>query len=179
MTVHRLPHHRADRTDGRTDDSVQGALALDLGRRDRPLPRPLADVIGIDTHVDTQVDAATRRGLDAWVQRFVQATVEVVGGDRPVTQLLRWSTSEVYADLQRRAQLVARAGGHDAGQERVQPVRPHVASVRTSFVGPRVVEASARVRYGERSRALALRFERRVSRRDGARHWVCVAVEFA
>jgi len=168
MTVHRLSHHR-------TDDSVQGALALDLGRRDRPLPRPLADVIGIDT----AIDAATRRGLDAWVQRFVQATVEVVGGDRPVTQLLRWSTSEVYADLQRRAQLVARAGGHDAGQERVQPVRPQVASVHASFVTPRIVEASARVRYGARSRALALRFERRVSRRDGARHWVCVAVEFA
>lgn len=163
MTVHRLPH--------RPGDSVQGALALDLGRRDRPAPRPLADVIGID--------AATRRGLDAWVQRFVQATVEVVGGDRPVAQLLRWSTTEVYLDLQRRAQLVARAGGFDAGQERVQPVRPQVASVHASFVTPRAVEASARVRYGERSRALALRFERRVSRRDGARHWVCVAVEFA
>ena len=45
-------------------------------------------------------------------------------------------------------------------------------SVHTSFVSGRVVESSARVRYGARSRALALRFERREDR------WVCTAMEF-
>ncbi len=94
-------------------------------------------------------------------RRYTQAAVEIVGGDRPVTQLLRWSSREVYLDLERRAQLVARAGRHQAGQGRVQPVRPKVLGVHTCFLARDVVEVSAHVRYGERSRALAVRFEER------------------
>jgi hypothetical protein len=152
--------------------SVQGTLALDLDPRHAPpepagLPtsRAVADVVPIE--------AEQRGRLEQWVQRFVQASVEIVGGDRPASQLLRWTTAPVYADLQRRAVLVARAGGHQPGAGRVQPVRPHVVSVHTSFVSPAVAEASARVRYGVRSRALALRFERREDR------WLCTAMEFA
>lgn len=152
--------------------SVQGTLALDLGPRhappepaDLPAPRAVADVVAIDPR--------QRGRLEQWVQRFVQASVEIVGGDRPASQLLRWTSGPVYADLHRRAVLVARAGGHVPGDRRVQPVRPHVVSVHASFVSPTVVEASARVRYGARSRALALRFE---DRRD---RWICTAMEFA
>ena len=127
--------------------------------------RAVADVVPIDP---------THRGrLEQWVHRFVQASVEIVGGDRPASQLLRWTTGPVYADLHRRALLVARAGGHQPGVGRVQPVRPHVVSVHASFVSPTVAEASARVRYGVRSRALALRFEKRRDR------WLCTAMEFA
>jgi hypothetical protein len=152
--------------------SVQGTLALDLSPRYAPpeppapkTPRTVADVVPIDP---------THRGrLEQWVHRFVQASVEIVGGDRPASQLLRWTTGPVYADLHRRALLVARAGGHQPGVARVQPVRPHVESVHASFVSPKVAEASARVRYGTRSRALALRFEKRRDR------WLCTAMEFA
>lgn len=152
--------------------SVQGTLALDLSPRHAPpeLRAPstrstLADVVPIDP--------GQRGRLEQWVHRFVQASVEIVGGDRPVSQLLRWTSGPVYADLQRRALLVARAGGHQAGVARVQPVRPLVASVHTTIVSASVAEASARVRYGARSRALALRFERRGDR------WLCTALEFA
>jgi hypothetical protein len=55
----------------------------------------------------------------------------------------------------------------------VQPVRPQVVTVHTSFLGPGAAEASARIRYGPRSRAVAMRFERRQGR------WVCRALEFA
>ena len=156
--------------------SVQGTLALDLSPRHAPPPLPdrcaptsapasVADVVPIDPD---------RRGrLEQWVHRYVQATVEIIGGDRPASQLLRWTTRAVYTDLHRRAVLVARAGGHAPGVQRVQPVRPHVVSVHTSFVSDSVVEASARVRYGARSRALALRFEHKPDR------WVCTAMEFA
>jgi hypothetical protein len=152
--------------------SVQGTLALNLSPRHAPpeLPEPttsraIADVVPIDP---------THRGrLEQWVHRFVQASVEIVGGDRPASQLLRWTTGPVYADLHRRAILVARAGGHQPGVGRVQPIRPHVVSVHASFVSPTVAEASARVRYGARSRALALRFEKRRDR------WLCTAMEFA
>lgn len=163
MTVHQLRAPVA---------SVQGTLALDLSPRhappDLPDPRPsdgLADVV----HISPEV----RGRLESWAHRFVQASVEIVGGDRPASQLLRWTTGSVYADLRRRAVLVARAGGHEPGVGRVQPVTPQVVSVHTSFLSPTVAEASARIRYGARSRALALRFERRQDR------WVCSAMEFA
>jgi hypothetical protein len=153
--------------------SVQGTLALDLSPRQAPpeqpgpgRPRPVVADVGA-------VEAELRGRLDQWVHRFVQAAVEIVGGDRPASQLLRWTSGRVYADLHRRATLVARAGGHQPGARRVQPVRPHVESVHTCFVSPTVAEATARVRYGPRSRALALRFEHRRDR------WVCTAMEFA
>jgi hypothetical protein len=151
--------------------SVQGTLALDLEpRRDPPrvhhlASRPAGDVIPIDLHL--------RREVELWTRRYAQAAVEIVGGDRPVTQLLRWSTREVYDDLARRAQLVARAGGHHPGQARVQPVRPVVRGVRTCFLSRAAVEVSVHVRYGQRSRAVAARFEL-VSDR-----WQCTALEFA
>ncbi len=152
--------------------SVQGTLALDLSPRHAP--PELGDLTGSRAVADVVPIEAEQRGrLEQWVQRFAQASVEIVGGDRPVSQLLRWTTGPVYADLHRRAVLVARAGGHQPGVRRVQPVRPHVVSVHASFVSPTVVEASARVRYGPRSRALALRFERRRDR------WLCTAMEFA
>lgn len=147
--------------------ATQGTLALDLQpRQDPPVhggaPAP---VVPIDVRV--------RRGADDWARRFAQAVVEIVGGDRPASQLLRWTDRTVYEDLQRRALLVGRAGGHVPGQARVQPVRPRVRSVHTCFVEQTVVEAGVHVRYGERSRAVAARFELR----DG--RWLCTALEFA
>lgn len=153
-------------------DSVQGTLDLDLSPRQAPPAVPVA--VAREGHADVvPVDPALRGRLEQWVHRYVQATVEIVGGDRPASQLLRWTSGPVYSDLHRRAVLVGRAGGHQPGVRRVQPVRPHVVSVRTSFVSASVVEASARVRYGARSRALALRFEQRAER------WLCTAMEFA
>ena len=153
--------------------SVQGTLALDLEPRQDPpwLPPtsgsgPVADVLPID--------GPLRRATEDWARRYAQAAVEIVGGDRPVTQLLRWSSREVYQDLQRRAQLVARAGQHQPGQGRFQPVRPRVLGVHPCFVTRDVVEVSTHVRYGERSRALAARFERAPDQR-----WRCTALEFA
>jgi hypothetical protein len=151
--------------------SMQGTLALALQPRREPptvrveRPGSGADVVGIDRR--------SRSGLEAWTCRFAQAAAEIVGGDRPASQLLRWTSPEVYADLNRRAQLVARAGGHQPGQARVQPVRPRVIGVRTCFVDSETVEAGLHIRYGQRSRAVAARFERREER------WVCTALEFA
>ena len=152
--------------------SVQGTLALDLQpRHDPPEPtwaphRPAAgDAVA--------VDLPFRHGVEQWARRYAQAAVEIVGGDRPVSQLLRWSSREVYENLDRRAQLVARAGHHQPGQGRVQPVRPKVVGVHSCFVSREAVEVSVHVRYGERSRALAARVERTRDR------WCCTALDFA
>lgn len=142
--------------------ATQGTLALDLQPRHDPPPAPVVPF-----------DSRAHRGADQWARRFAQAVVEIVGGDRPVSQLLRWTDREVYADLQRRALLVARAGGHTPGQARVQAASPRVLSVHTTFVADDAIEASAHVKYGERSRAVASRFELRAGR------WLCTALEFA
>jgi hypothetical protein len=147
---------------------VQGTLALDFEPRREPPPAP---VIPIDRSGLT----AGRAGgdIEAWARRYVQAAVEIVGGDRPITQLLRWSAPEVYNDLEYRAHLVARAGRHHPGTGRVQPVRPQVRGVRTLAIADGIVEVSALLRYGERHRAIAARFERIRG------HWRCTALEFA
>jgi hypothetical protein len=161
---------------------VQGTLALDLQPRQEPPAPVLGDASTTRVSGPTEpsgeadvvpIDRAQRRQLHTWVGRFGQAAVEIVGGDRPVTQLLRWTSAEVYAELERRALLVARAGHHQPGQGRVQPVRPKVVSVHSYFVTPTVVETSVHVRYGARSRALAARFEVRQDR------WICTALEWA
>lgn len=145
--------------------SVQGTLALDLGHGlEEPAdPPPLAVV---------PEDASERRRLEAWAHRYTQAAVEIAGGDRPVTQVLRWTVPSVYEDLARRAQLVRAASRRDR-VARVQQVRPLVESVHACWLDGDVAEVSARVRYGRRSRAVALRFER-ISER-----WQATALEFA
>ena len=151
--------------------SVQGTLALDLHPQHDP--PELAPAQGRCSGDVVPIDQRARSRLEQWAHRYAQAAVEIVGGDRPVTQLLRWTEPEVYDDLARRAQLVARAAGQQPGQGRVQAVRPQVVGVRTCFVERDAAEVSAHVRYGRRSRALALRFEVRDER------WQCVAMEFA
>ena len=151
--------------------SVQGTLALDLHPQHDP--PELSPAQGRRSGDVVPIDHRARTRLEQWAHRYAQAAVEIVGGDRPVSQLLRWTAPRVYVDLGRRAQLVARAARQQPGQGQVQAVRPQVVGVRTCFVGPDAAEVSARIRYGQRSRALALRFEVR----DG--RWQCVAMEFA
>lgn len=152
--------------------ATQGTLALDLA----PLldPPRLRGTTSIGADV-VSIDTILRRQLEGWSLRYAQAVVEVVAGDRPIAQVARWTSVEVYADLARRAQLVARAGLHQPGLGRGwrPAVRPFVRSARTSFVSPGVAEVAIHLRYGERSRALAARFEHRQTR------WVCTALEFA
>lgn len=156
--------------------SVQGTLALDLTSHDdaevHDPPRLVADVAGRSAHV-VPIDRRRRAGLEHWSWRYAQAAVEIAGGDRPVSQLVRWTSPRVYDDLARRAQLVTRAARPRPGQLRVQAVRPQVLGVHTCFVTANAVEVSAHIRYGQRSRAVAMRFEIRGER------WICTALEFA
>jgi hypothetical protein len=148
--------------------SVQGSLALDLTPRTAP-PRPrLRSARALDL---VAVEAAARRQVDAFVGRYLQAVVEVAAGDRPVTQVLRHTVPEVYDDLSGRARTVIAAAALAPGQLRgPNPARPVVLGVRTAVVRDDAVEASAHVRYGRRSRAIAARFE---VVRD---RWQCVAI---
>lgn len=150
---------------------VQGTLALDLEPRLAPPHVPEAPVLqGADTVV---VAPAVRRELHRWAMTFAQACVEVVLGDRPASQLVRWTTPEIHQEIAYRAGVVARAGVHAAsGPGRRPVVRAQVQNVRTCFVSDDKVELAVRVKHGERSRAIAGRLEV-----IGGR-WQCTALEF-
>jgi hypothetical protein len=154
--------------------SVQGTLALDLGPRVE-VPEPhLRGQPGDSAVLDVvPVDLVQRRRFEQHAARIGAALVEIVGGDRPVSQVLRWTTPEVYQDLGRRAHLVARSVGRRPGTGGLQPVRPQLVAAHTSFISQSCAEVSLHVRYGERSRAVAARFELIRGR------WQVSALEFA
>jgi Family of unknown function (DUF6459) len=85
-----------------------------------------------------------------WAGHIAQAIVEVMVGARPAPQLLRWTTSEVYAVVAHRAYVSTRRGA-------VTARRATVRSVRVCEPADGVAEACAVVVDGTRVRALAMR----------------------
>jgi hypothetical protein len=94
--------------------------------------------------------------------------VEVLGGDRPLSQLLRWTSQRVYVELDRRLTILTRTS--DAGR-RLRTIRPQVRSVHVFHPTPTTAEVSVHVRHGPRSRAIAARLEL-----TGGR-WQCTALQ--
>src|SRR3990170_1128248 len=80
---------------------VQGALALDFalpsGLPAVPQAAALTLLVGGDRrpgpapHPDALATPATVPAARDWAGRFVQAVVEVIAGDRPLQQLIRWT----------------------------------------------------------------------------------------
>ena len=156
MTVqlHHSPHHQAPVPMA----SVQGTLALDYETRVRSTGTP-----------ELRVLPGARAELEAFAHQFANAVVEVVGGDRGPSQLLRWTTEPVHADLQRRCALLART---TPGDRRVRRLRSQVRSVHVFCPSAEAAEVSVHVRHGERSRAIAARIELIEGR------WCCTVLEF-
>ncbi len=139
--------------------AVQGALALDL---EPGVPGPgAAPLVAVPdpSHPD--------RAMRARAARFSMAVVEAVAGDRPVSQLIRWVTPEVYELVAARAAAVGRRTDAEA---RARTERPRLLSVHVACPAERVAEVCSHLRHGGRSRALALRLEARGDR------WVCTAL---
>jgi hypothetical protein len=145
---------------------VEGALALDLGLV-HTTPTPTAPVTP-ELRVLPGSGSREHREVQAWAARFAQATVEVLGGDRPLAQLLRWTTARVYQDLGRRVRVLGRTA---PAPQRLRTIRPQVRSVHVFQPEPGTAEVSVHVRHGQRSRAIAARLERRHGR------WTCVALQ--
>ncbi|RJK95414.1 Rv3235 family protein [Vallicoccus soli] len=103
----------------------------------------------------------------AWSGRYVQAALEVLAGERPVTQLVRWTSARVYADLQRRALAAGTAG---PGARRGGP-RCAVRSVHVGAPADGVAEVCAVVARAGRVHAVALRLEGLGGR------WRCTALQ--
>lgn len=116
-----------------------------------------------------RVVTGDERELNAFSARFAQAVVEVIGGDRGVHQLMRWTTEWVYADLMHRSHALHRA---TPGDQRLRRVRATVRSVHLSRPHEDAAELSIHVRHGQRSRAIAARIERIEGR------WRCTVLDF-
>jgi hypothetical protein len=137
---------------------TQAALALDLDEAPELPARPGLRVV-----------TGEERELDAFSVRFAQAVVVVIGGDRGVHQLMRWTTEWVYADLMHRSHALQRA---TPGDQRLRRVRATVRSVHLYRPHEDAAELSIHVRHGHRSRAIAARIERIEGR------WRCSVLDF-
>jgi Family of unknown function (DUF6459) len=91
-----------------------------------------------------------------WAARLVQGIAEVLALDRPLTQLVRWASPDVYDDL--RLRVDSRRRGR-AQRDRVPGRRPTVRSVHVTEPSDGVAEVCAVVDEGRRPRAYALRLE--------------------
>lgn len=100
-----------------------------------------------------------------WAARLVQAIVEVTVGARPVGQLIRWTSTNVYESVQRR---ITHTDSMLGSARRVAAI---VRSVHVSEPGDGVAEVCAVVQQGTRCRAMALRLEGV----DG--RWQCTALQ--
>jgi hypothetical protein len=105
---------------------------------------------------------------EAWAGRLLQAVVEVLARDRPLTQLIRWTDQHVYADIAARQQRLATRGSRLPRSA----ARPHVMTVHICHPTERTAEVSARVTMGGRSRAIAARLDLHRER------WLCTAIQF-
>jgi len=160
---------------GRPGHGVQGTLALAfvLPSGLPAVPEPPPDLALVQSPAeDAPPDEfgplpTARAALPAprtWAGRVVQAIVEVLAGVRPATQLVRWTTDEVYEEIASR--VLASSGAETGG-----PPRGVVSSLHVSEPADGVAEVCALVRRGSRSTAVALRLEGM----DG--RWQCTALE--
>lgn len=105
--------------------------------------------------------------VDFWATKLVQVIAEVMGGDRPVGQLIRWTDGTVYAELDQRVRSLALT---TSASRRHATARASVQSVHVSVVAEEVAEVAAHVRHNGCSRALAVRLEIHRGR------WICTAL---
>ena len=109
-------------------------------------------------------------GVSPWAARLAQAVLEVEAAERPVIQLGQWVLPSIYRRLDRRQQLRARQLDPRAPRSSCPE---HVRSVHVCHPTPDVAEVSVVTASNERSRAMALRLERRKGR------WMCTALDWA
>src|SRR5262245_4563587 len=85
--------------------ATQGALALapEVSANAAPAPPPLR--LGRREEHSTATDDRIP-DVQAWAARLVQALAEVIAGDRPIGQLVRWTDGTVYADINRRVRVL-------------------------------------------------------------------------
>ena len=133
-------------------------------------PRPHRGLRLVETP-ESDVDGDPLPDPRRWAARLIQATVESRWGDRPLAQLVPWTTRAVYDELVREQAGLIRERDRRPTARRVRAVRPVIRSLHLCQPADGVVEACSVVHDGTRARAVALRLEAK----DG--RWICTALE--
>jgi Family of unknown function (DUF6459) len=165
-TVPELPHPLRAEPGRAPDLRLVPSPAEPPAEPTRPRRRPVRDT-GDDEFGPQSTPRAQLPEPTPWAGRLVQGLLEVLGGVRPASQLVRWTTTEVYDSVQHRithASIETRTG---APRRLAEVVR----SVHVSEPADGVAEICAIVSQGPRCRAVALRLEGV----DG--RWQCTALQ--
>lgn len=132
-------------------------------------PDPDDDPEFAPRHTPTSALPPPRR----WAAQFIQGLLEVVAGDRPAPQLLRWTTPAVYEQIRQASGAMSKSGMAARG---ARPVGwSHRALVRSLHIGEPsdgAAEVCATVQRGPRAAAIALRLDGV----DG--RWQCTALQW-
>jgi hypothetical protein len=149
-----------------TTDAARAAGSLSAPREHR---RQLRDTDDQDFAPQRTVRAQLPEPMP-WAGRLVQGILEVLSGVRPISQLVRWTTTDVYDSICTRAEHRSRAMSEprDVATQRLAEV---VRSVHVSEPADGIAEVCAIVQQGPRCRAVALRLEG-----IGGR-WQCTALQ--
>ena len=101
--------------------------------------------------------AAELPELHAWTMKFIVSVIEVWAGRRQPAQLIRWCHRVIYMELLRTS----------GSQKEIGKIK----SIHQSEPLDGICESTVLVRYGDRLRAVVIRFEGV----DG--HWLCTALK--
>ena len=150
-------------------DAVQGTLALTFllpsglpALPSTPLLRLVEPARRGSNDDDSLFDAQPTSSVhlpDArfWAGRLTQAILEVEAGVRPVSQLRRWTSDAVYAQLRRQSNRRRVLALRETDRRRTPGLT--VRSVRVCEPDDGIAEVCAVVHDGHRPRALAMRLE--------------------
>ncbi len=171
-----VPAARATRPAGAVQGTLALAFVLPTGLPAVPAPPPglrlvaapePAEALSLQDETEFGPQPTSRSALPdprPWAGRFLQALLEVLAGDRPLGQLVRWTSHDVFGQV---AAMTADVSRPRPGATAREVVR----SVHVDEPDDGVAEVAALVRSGVRARAVALRMEGL----DG--RWQCTAVE--
>lgn len=157
-----LPSVRATSQHTNRPEVVSLDEAIARSRADRESPRHIQGTLALELVPDRILfgpQPTARAELPEplkWGRRLAQVLAEVLVGLRQPTQLLRWTTPEVYAVIARRSLVARSRSGTSASGQSPRP-RIAVRSVRVCEPADGVAELAVVLQDGPRVRAMALR----------------------
>jgi hypothetical protein len=87
----------------------------------------------------------------AWTKQLVTGIAEVLIGERPIFQLMRWVSFDVYLEIDKNIR--------QRNLKNNQRVRPLIRSVHIDQTSENVVQAIAVIQKGKRGRGMGIRLE--------------------
>jgi hypothetical protein len=141
----------------KSEKQIVGHILLDLR------PTQLKSSQWVQTEIDLQMSITpnkpnygfkTIKGLpepEAWTKQLATGIAEVLIGERPVFQLMRWVSFDVYREIDRQVQPKLELHAKRA--------RPFVRCLRIENTSEKIIEATAVIQKGFRGRGMGLRLE--------------------